>query len=112
MDKDPISRGFTNTAEFEWDENKRHSNVAKHGIDFADAKEVFRDPAAYTSLSPRYAPERRYVTVGLMRGALIAVIFTIRSQTIRIISARAARRSERQIYGADARKEGTPSFGK
>jgi uncharacterized protein len=91
--------------EFEWDEAKRRTNVEKHGIDFNDAKEVFYDPAAYTSLSPRAVSERRYVTVGLMRGALIAVISTRRGGTIRIISARAARRNERQTYDGENKKE-------
>ena len=90
---------------FEWDENKRRSNVAKHGIDFVDAKEVFSDPGAYTLLSPQTTSERRYLTVGLMKGALVAVIFTYRNEAIRIISARAARRGERLLYGAEARKE-------
>ena len=92
--------------EFEWAENKRRANVVKHGIDFADAKEVFNDPAAYTLFSSRVNSERRYVTVGLMMGALIAVISTRRGKTIRIISARAARRSERKAYGAEITKEG------
>ena len=50
--------------------------------------EVFYDPAAYTSRSPHTVGERRYVTVGLMRGALVAVISTHRGHAIRIISAR------------------------
>jgi len=90
---------------FEWDESKRRSNVVKHGIDFSDATEAFYDPAAFTLRSPHPASERRYVTVGLVRGALIAVIFTIRGEAIRIISARAARRGERQTYGAAAEKK-------
>jgi uncharacterized DUF497 family protein len=49
--------------------------------------EVFYDPAAYTSRSPHTVGERRYVTVGLMRGALVAVISTHRGHAIRIISA-------------------------
>jgi len=91
--------------EFEWDDNKRRINVIKHSIDFEDAKAVFFDPAAYTTLSPRIVSERRYVTVGLVKGALIAVIFTRRGDSIRIISARAARRSERQTYGGENEKE-------
>jgi uncharacterized protein len=110
MAEDDPSRLFTNAA-FEWDENKRRLNVVKHGIDFADAKQVFYDPAAYTSVSPRSIRERRYVIVGSMRGALIAVIFTLRDQAIRIISARAARRIERQTYGAETKKEKPGSFG-
>jgi uncharacterized DUF497 family protein len=98
---------MSDSLEFEWDENKRRTNLTKHGIDFGDAKEVFYDPAAYTAVSPRHVRERRYVIVGLMRGALVAVIFTRRGGAIRIISVRAARRSERQIYGAEAKKEGS-----
>ena len=31
--------------EFTWDEHKRLSNVAKHGLDFEDAHGVFTDEA-------------------------------------------------------------------
>jgi uncharacterized DUF497 family protein len=81
-----------------------------HGIDFADAKEVFYDPAAYTLVSPHTTHKRRYVTVGSMSGALVEVIFTHRDQAIRIISAQAARRVERQTYGAE--KEKSESLGR
>jgi uncharacterized DUF497 family protein len=84
---------------FEWDEAKRLSNIDKHGIDFADAVKVFADPAAYTFTSPVSAGEQRYVTIGGMKGVLVAVISTLRGPVVRIISARAARRSERQLYG-------------
>jgi len=30
--------------EFEWDENKRQSNLSKHGIDFVDAAKIFDRP--------------------------------------------------------------------
>jgi len=99
---------MSSSKEFEWDENKRYANIEKHGIDFDNAKEVFEDLAAYTLLSPRKASEPRYVTVGSMRGTLIAVIFTLRGETIRIISARAARRSERKAYGAEIEKKREP----
>jgi uncharacterized DUF497 family protein len=87
--------------DFEWDDNKRRTNLIKHGIDFDDVKEVFDDPAAYTLLSPRSVSERRYLTVGMLKGELVAIIFTRRGGAIRIISARAARRNERQMYGAE-----------
>lgn len=96
---------FARDRAFEWDENKRRSNVAKHGIDFDDAKEVFHDPAAYTFTSPNRTSEPRYVTVGSMRGILIAVISTLRGRAIRIISARPARRNERRIYGTKGEEE-------
>ena len=60
------NRQFESIRAFEWDENKRRSNIIKHGIDFSDATEVFYDPAAYTYSSLHAAGEGRYVTVGLM----------------------------------------------
>jgi uncharacterized protein len=84
---------------FEWDEIKDRSNITKHGIGFADATEVFTDPKQYTYRSSRHANEVRNVSVGMARGRLIAVIFTRRGNNIRVISARAARRAEREQYG-------------
>jgi uncharacterized DUF497 family protein len=84
--------------DFEWDDRKRSLNIAKHGIDFVDAAEVFRDPSQYTYRSGIRSGETRYVSVGTVAGNLIAVIFTWRGRTVRIISARAARRSERDMY--------------
>ena len=73
--------------------------LAAHGIDFADATEVFGDPKQYTYRSAVRSSETRYVSVGTASGSLIAVVFTWRGKTVRIISARAARRSERDKYG-------------
>jgi hypothetical protein len=83
---------------FEWDDNKRRANVAKHGIDFVDATEVFADAEQFTYRSP-HRSEERYISVGLARGRLTAVVFTQRGDKLRIISARPARRNEREHYG-------------
>jgi uncharacterized DUF497 family protein len=85
-------------AAFEWDDNKRRANVAKYGIDFADATDVFSDPRQFTYGSPRHVPEERFVSVGSVHKRLIAVVFTQRGDKIRIISARPARRKEREQY--------------
>jgi uncharacterized DUF497 family protein len=71
--------------------------LLKHGIDFADAVEIFSDPDQLSYRS-RTGIEERFVSVGRLRTHLIAVIFTKRGDRIRIISARTARRSERQRY--------------
>lgn len=34
---------------FEWDERKREANLAKHRIDFEDARMVFDGPVTYCS---------------------------------------------------------------
>ncbi len=89
---------FRRSTGFEWDERKRLSNLAKHGIDFADATEPFSDPRQFTCRSP-HSSELRYVTIGRSKGRLIAVISTPREGRLRIISARAARKRERDEYG-------------
>ena len=99
MSDNEIDRLFSNVRTFEWDDNKRRLNVLKHGIDFAEATQVFDDPKQYTYRSPQRSTETRYVSVGLCGGVLLAVVFTPRDTRLRIISARAARRHERERYG-------------
>jgi uncharacterized DUF497 family protein len=89
---------FADFRAFEWDENKRRANVAKHGIDFVDAVEIFTDPRHFTFHSTRGGNERRYVSVGLSKGRIIAVVSTPREGNLRIISARAARKNETDEY--------------
>ena len=36
--------------QFEWDNEKARLNLAKHGIDFGDARTVFLDPLAYIAI--------------------------------------------------------------
>jgi uncharacterized DUF497 family protein len=84
---------------FVWDEQKRLSNIEKHGIDFQDAIEVFSDPNALSFRSRAETEEDRFLIIGRGQGRVITVIFTWRGETIRVISARIARREERQRYG-------------
>ncbi len=81
---------------FEWDEHKRLSNLAKHGLDFRRAVEVFDQPnLTYRSQRPT---EARWVTVGVTHERLVAVVWTARAGAIRVISMRGARREERRRY--------------
>jgi uncharacterized protein len=81
---------------FEWDERKRLSNLAKHGLDFLDAELVF-DGSCYSYLSPR-GSEARWVTVGLLEGREVAAVWVQRAEAIRLISFRRARHEERRRY--------------
>ncbi len=84
---------------FEWDENKNKKNIEKHGIDFNDAKEVFKDEKRVVSKDDRkdYG-ELRWLAVGAIIGSILAVVFTIRDTAIRIISARRANKDEKDEY--------------
>lgn len=81
---------------FEWDEDKKNSNLVKHGIDFEDAIEVFDGPLLLRR-SDRHN-EERWLAIGFLEERLIAVAFTRRANILRIISARRARKNEERAY--------------
>ncbi|MGH9498685.1 MAG: BrnT family toxin [Terriglobales bacterium] len=81
---------------FEWDESKRQTNLAKHGIDFRDAMRVFDGPV-FESMSCR-RDEERTVAIGSIEGIEIVLVYVMRGKQRRIISARRAHRNERQDY--------------
>ncbi|MWV23589.1 BrnT family toxin [Methylobacterium sp. 2A] len=83
---------------FEGDERKRVLNLEKHGIDFRDAIGVFDHP--HLTVETIRNEEVRKVSLGKMDQCVIALVWTDRVGIIRVISARAARRDERQAYTA------------
>jgi len=83
---------------YEWDESKRRTNITKHAVDFVDGVAVLLD-THIVSESVR-GTEQRYVAVAMREGEALAVIYTVRGNTCRIISVRKARRDERQEYQA------------
>ncbi|MGA3135130.1 MAG: BrnT family toxin [Terracidiphilus sp.] len=87
---------------FVWDEAKRKSNLKKHGLDFRDAHLVYNNPDKCTYDSSR-ADERRLldIAVAVIRGRLLALIYTERGDDVRVISFRPASREEREQYEHD-----------
>jgi uncharacterized DUF497 family protein len=83
---------------FEWDEQKRLANIEKHGIDFLEAKEIWQDDVLQAPSPQAGHRERRFIAYGLLSGRVIAVVFTWRGNTRRLISARRARDYERKAY--------------
>ena len=82
--------------EYEWDENKRLSNIAKHEIDFADAENFYWDAATYDYV--QHSGERRTIATGFIGGRLHVVVYTMRGDLRRIISVRRANARERRRY--------------
>ena len=83
---------------YEWDPKKAASNLRKHGVDFADAVFVLEDDLALT-LDDHHPSERRFVTIGSDALArVLVVVYTLRGEKIRIISARKATPGERRQY--------------
>ena len=84
---------------YEWDQSKNRANLAKHGVDFADAVAVFEDDLALSRPDLESRGEPRSITLGLDGfGRLLVVVFTDRGSNIRIISARLATKLERKYY--------------
>lgn len=83
---------------FEWDERKRRANLERHGIDFRDCARAF-DSAMLVTLDDRtdYG-EVRVLGIGTLDGEIVALVWTIRGDAIRIISARKANGKERAAY--------------
>lgn len=83
---------------YQWDRNKAVANVQKHGVDFADAVAVFSDDFAITLTDERF-DEERFITIGVDAfDRVLVVVYTMRGNEIRLISARRATKRERQQY--------------
>ena len=86
--------------EADWDPSKSRSNLAKHGISFADAATVLSNEFAISIPDLRLIGEERFVAVGAdALGRILVVSYTYRRNNVRIISARRARQLERKEYG-------------
>ena len=82
----------------EWDEGKASANLAKHGIDFADAATVLDDDFALT-MPDLDSPEERFVTLGMdALGRVLVVVHAWPEDEPRLISARRASRPEVRQY--------------
>jgi uncharacterized protein len=83
--------------DFEWDNQKNEINKEKHGISFDEAINVFNDNDVYIEKTNR-TDEPRFKIVGLIFDKLYTLIFTIRQNMTRIISARRANKQEEKKY--------------
>lgn len=78
---------------FEWDINKNKANIQKHGINFEGAVGIFI--GATTKRTVLHSTgELRVVAVGVMVDVFVTVIYTMRMDRKRIISARRSRQKE------------------
>jgi uncharacterized DUF497 family protein len=84
---------------FEWDAAKVAKNHTKHGVTLEAAREVFKDPFAIEQIDDRknYG-EERFILIGMASGRLLTVVYTMRGEIVRIISARAAEPYEQRQY--------------
>jgi uncharacterized DUF497 family protein len=75
---------------------KRQSNIQKHGIDFVDAVLALEEP--HLEILTERNGEVRTLAICPASAKVITVIYVMRDEKCRIISARAARNNEQRAY--------------
>ena len=84
---------------FEWDEEKNKENIRKHGLDFADAEEIFDAPMLTAPETREDYGEDRFVGIGFLKNFVAVVVYAERGEeTVRIISLRKALKHERKRF--------------
>lgn len=85
---------------FKWDKGNLDKSYQKHGITPNEAEEIFLDENAITVRDIRHSQkETRFIIIGKTTEAkTLFVVFTLRKDKVRIISARPANRKERDKY--------------
>ncbi len=86
--------------EFEWDEANKIKIRLRHNITTIEAEQAFFSNYSIFSDDKHSAREKRYQIVGPNNaGQILFIVFTLRNNKIRIISARLASKKERNSYG-------------
>lgn len=86
--------------EFEWDEEKYFANFFKHRIRFEEATELWLDEFSIDFFDTENSgSEERWIGIGQNKHlGILTVVYTERSNKIRIISCRKSTRTERTFY--------------
>lgn len=86
---------------FDWNKGNIDKNLKKHGVSNKEAEQVFSNKPLLLSLDKKHSTktEIRYQALGKTdEDKILFLSFTVREQSIRIISARSASRKERDKY--------------
>jgi uncharacterized DUF497 family protein len=79
---------YNNIDGFEWDAKKELTNIAKHGVSFREAAQVFADPNRIIIYDRTHSTaEIRWLCIGKTSHGIVTIRFTLRRDKIRIIGA-------------------------
>jgi uncharacterized DUF497 family protein len=85
--------------QFEWNEDKAAQNLAKHGVSFLAAAEIFANEIIERIDDREDYGELRFIALGRVEADIYRVAYTWRGEkVIRIITAQKASKYEREIY--------------
>ena len=83
--------------DFEYDENKSQSNLAKHRIDFVEAQKLWND-SSLLEIPARTQDEQRFLIIAKIDNKHWSGVITYREQNIRIVSVRRSHTEEINLY--------------
>jgi uncharacterized DUF497 family protein len=85
---------------FEWDKGNRNKNLRKHSITDTETEEVLFDNKKRIYKDKLHSDnEERFILLGKTKlNKVLCVVFTLREDRIRIISARPTNAKERRLY--------------
>jgi uncharacterized DUF497 family protein len=91
---------------FQWDKGNSKKNWIRHKVTRTECEQVFfNEPLLVADDIKHSQSEKRWYGLGQTdRGRLLFIVFTIRDQLIRVISARNMNHNERKIYHDQAKK--------
>lgn len=92
---------FPDITGFQWDEGNSEKNWRGHQVTQLEAEQVFFNRPVLVSSDPKHsASEVRYFALGRTDAdRKLAIVFTLRGSSLRVISARPMSRRERRVYG-------------
>jgi uncharacterized DUF497 family protein len=96
--------GFEKVVGFQWDADNEDKNATKHSVAQSEAEQAFANQPLIVADDPKHSQsETRFRALGKTNaGRLLHVVFTIRGDLIRVISARPMNRKERRIYESES----------
>jgi uncharacterized DUF497 family protein len=95
-----MKEAFKGLVGFEWDDGNRDKNKVKHGVSTGETEQVFfNDPLIILEDEKHSQTEKRFAAFGTPdTGRKLVVVYTIRGDRIRAISARDMQKKERTFY--------------
>ena len=91
---------FSNCVGFEWDEGNSEKNWVRHHVTMPECEQVFfNQPLILAGNEERSQSEQRYYALGQTDdGRRLFIVFIVRGELVRVISARDMSRQERKVY--------------
>ena len=85
---------------FEWDKGNKIKNLTRHSVSQDECEETFFDSNREIQKDLLHsANEERYILLGHTKyKRLLYIVFTIRKEKVRVISARDINKKERKLY--------------